>query len=169
MKKLNPFQKKLARWCERLPSSVFNIIVLWFTVLSMIMGVISSLCYLLIPGMAHMGLMIAAFLLFSYTFIVPILGFNAAQWRWRLPEICRKEAQKLMEKHSELSDILNPLIQESISKDDETGLMEKLRIINKLLLLKEKIISGRDNLIEISQKIAETEKQISALEKELGL
>lgn len=167
MKPLTPFQKKVARWYDWLPKIVGDIIFLSF-VLTMILFCI----FLIISvgfGKVRVGMLIVSCLLFLYTFAVPIMIWNAAQWKWRLPETYRKVAQELLKDHPEFAGILDHLIQDSIMSDDGGRLAEKLEEINNFLSLKEQLASKKKKITEWEQEISESEKKIAALGKELGM
>ncbi len=170
MKKLTPFQKKMVRWFESLPNIV-HVTILPSAILVVAGSGACLLMYCLIP-VPEMGnrliLLIGACLL-SLGLIIFVLYIDAAQWRWQSPERYRKDAQELLEEHSEFSGILNPLISESTASDDESGLAEKLGEINNFLSLKEKLISKKERITNLEEEILEIEEKISALEKELGL
>jgi hypothetical protein len=167
MEKLTPFQKKAARWYDRLPKIVGDIIFFSF-ILSMILCIIFSIISVGF-GKVRVGMLIVSCLLFLYTFAVPIMIINMAQWRWILPETYQKDAQELLENNPEFSDILNSLVQDSIVSDDGIRLAEKLEEVNKLISLKKQLISIRGNLRNLENKISETKTEITALEKELGM
>ena len=168
MKKLTPFQKKVARWYVRLPKIMGDIIFSSFIPL-MILACVFGLLGLADWKGQRVNMLITSGSLLVFSIVLPYLVLAAAQWRWQLPEICQKDAEALVKEHPEFSDILGPLIQESVVSDDRRKLAEKLDEINNFLSLKEKLVSKREYLKELQKEILEIEKKIAALEKELGL
>lgn len=173
MKKLTPFQKKLARWYLAHPkiheaASEYGVelsilvdlivpaaIILWF---KMSWGVINSTIIALAMAGAATSTFVISIALTGYVYRKYVRMVNLGV----LPECAIEDARKISEKYPEFTYQLEKRIRSSINQDDGTELREYLsRVIEREDL--------RSKLAETLQVKKNINDQITALEKELGL
>jgi len=162
MKKLNPFQKKLARWCNNLSGFVLKVIVL--SALAATVCGLWILLHLEFGGTSSTRLKIVfgCFFLLYYLVVCFHVFSSEFTWRWYLPEIQAQEAKEVIKICPEYAKRIGELIQESYTQDDGCELKEALK--------KFKVLASKEQyLVQMPDKIEKLKTEIAALEKELGM
>src|SRR3989339_1148917 len=172
MKKLTPFQRKVARWYLAHPKIhkaaleygaglailvdliIPGVIIFWFKMRWDVIN--STIIALAMSGAATFAFMISISLTgYVYRKYVHVVDLDL------LPECAIEDARKIIEKYPKFADLLKNLSTIANKEDDGTYLREHLDKIGKWIDLKAKLAdaSQTKNAIEI---------QIAALEKALG-
>jgi len=162
MKKLTPFQKKVARWCNDLSGFVLEAIVL--SALAAAVCGLWMLTYLEFDGTSSSRLKVfsGCFLLLYYLVVCFHVFSSQFTWRWYLPEVQGQEAKEFTEANPKYAERIGVLTQEAFAQDDGGELKEALEKF-KILVSKEK------SLADLPNRAEELKTEIAALEKELGM
>jgi len=156
MKKITPFQKKVARWAggHRFVRQVENIaFVTLITSMVMVSTATSNIIWLSV-SLTICGAILASSALCKIDSI-------KSYWN-QLPETQAAGAKEFLEANLKYSKRIEELIQEAFAQDDGGELREALE--------KFKILAGKEkSLADLPNQAEKLKTEIVALEKELGL
>lgn len=168
MKPLTPFQKKVARWCNK-SNYRKDIFVACSCVFGAVIMMVLSLGPFFIWG-KRLGEILfetkkldGLFIMLSFVVgaAVGVILANLSETE-RLPEVICEKAREYVEEFPQLANHLNSLIQKATAEDDGSELQGFLKKLEELETLKGHQRSYQDSVHGLNAKIA-------ALEKELGM
>ncbi|OGI26666.1 MAG: hypothetical protein A2359_03240 [Candidatus Moranbacteria bacterium RIFOXYB1_FULL_43_19] len=154
MKKLTPFQKKVARWVggRRWPGNLVFVVVLVAIFFMMRFEIEKKEIWQAVVS-------VACFLIAAYATII----LDVAEFRRQfIPEIQAEKAEVIAKENPKYAERINELIQEALAQDDGGEL--------QVALEKLKIMVGKGKcLADLPNQAEKLKTEIAALEKELGL
>jgi hypothetical protein len=171
MKKLTPFQKKLARWYMA-HKVVYGLLLNGGPFVLIIITLVAIPAGLIVWAYPKEGGAIIQIIAFGILCCVTTPFFLLGAWLyrkyiflvylWMLPECAVKEARDLIEKYPDLADLLENRMNMAVAEDDGMELALYLNKIRAWDSMKNELAAIQKNEKEIAAKIA-------ALEKELGM
>ncbi|HBB36781.1 MAG: hypothetical protein UX02_C0001G0148 [Candidatus Moranbacteria bacterium GW2011_GWC1_45_18] len=98
--------------------------------------------------------------LFTLSFFLLIKSIALITEKENLPEVVAQNAQAIIKERPEFADILDPLVQDTLTTDDGGRLAEKLCKIREVLRLKERLVCEKEDLTNLEKKIAKQEMEL---------
>lgn len=103
-------------------------------------------------------------ILFLFALFLPLFirATIVANKKGYLPEVCIRKAQGILDDNPEFASILNPLIQNAMATDNESGLAGKTNTIHEIIRLKEGLACKRMGVEMLEDQIAKRETELKA-------